>query len=295
MFIVESPRNHFLDIPAVEGVCESFRLHYLRWEGPDDAPVLLCVHGLTRNAHDFAYAASALREQFTVVSVDMPGRGDSGWLNDKAGYSYPAYVHAINTLLTHLKTENIFWLGTSMGGIIAMVYSAAHPGCIKALVLNDIGKWIPKEAMERIASYAGYSHIFASYDHAENFLFEITAPFCIPSEEAFHYLARHSIMEIATDTYTLACDPEILTSYRELTDDFANITDIDLKPFWDTVDCPVLLLRGEHSDVLLRETADEMATEKNVTFVEFPGIGHAPSLMEDDQVQTIRRWLAWQK
>ncbi len=288
------PTQNFLDVPAMNGVCEHFRLSYLEWPGPAKAPLLFCVHGLTRNAHDFAMLASSLSRHYRVVAVDMPGRGDSQWLEDKHGYSYPTYIHACDSLLTHLAPQKLYWLGTSMGGIIAMVFSALYPKRIDALIMNDVGKFIPKSAMARIASYAGVPHVFPTRWEAEDFLRVITQPFAIPDESSFHYMAQHSILEVNKTSYILACDPEILTPYREQTDNFSNVTDIDLGGYWQSVTCPVLLLRGETSDILPEQTAKQMMQEKPVTFVEFKNVGHAPALMDAEQTDTVKRWLALQ-
>src|SRR5690348_7768052 len=98
-------------------------LAYLDWEGPPGAPVVVCIHGLTRNSHDFDTLAQILSAEFRVVCPDMPGRGRSDWLADAAGYGFPLYLAVCAALYARLEVATIHWIGTSMGGLIGMFFA----------------------------------------------------------------------------------------------------------------------------------------------------------------------------
>jgi len=173
-----------------------------------------------------------------------------------------------------------------MGGIIAMFTATCDPSIFKSLILNDMGHFIPQDAMQRIADYAGREHIFHSRHDAEDFLRKVTEPFAIRNPLHWKRFAEFSIWEIKEGIFTFACDPRVMHAVEA-----AQIEDIDLKPFWQSVQCPTLLLRGEHSDVLLENVAQEMASEDHVTYVEFKNVGHAPSLMDDEHIDIIQSWI----
>jgi pimeloyl-ACP methyl ester carboxylesterase len=124
----------------------------LEWGDPRNEKVLICVHGLSRNAHDFDFLAMALEKDYRVICPDMAGRGDSPNLKQKEWYDYETYVGDMLYIMDQYGLDTVDWVGTSMGGIIGMVIAAQFPKRIKTLVLNDIGPFIPKESLERIAA-----------------------------------------------------------------------------------------------------------------------------------------------
>src|SRR5579871_4159242 len=127
-------------------------LAYWDWEGPPGAPVVLCVHGLTRNGRDFDALAEVLSARFRVVCPDLPGRGKSGWLDDAAGYGFPFYLAVCAALFARLDTAAIDWVGTSLGGLVGMFFAGLPNHPVRRLVLNDVGPFLPKEGLERIAA-----------------------------------------------------------------------------------------------------------------------------------------------
>src|SRR3954468_16926615 len=130
------------------------RLRYFEWGAPQ-ADVVVCVHGLTRNAHDFDRLADRLADRYRVIAADMVGRGGSDWLTDPAHYTYAQYQGDMNALLARLDVERVHWIGTSMGGLTGM-FLAALPGTpIASLLLNDVGPFIPAAALRRITGYLG--------------------------------------------------------------------------------------------------------------------------------------------
>lgn len=285
------PRLHFFDAPNPFGDAGSHRLAFYEWGNPY-APVIMCLHGLTRNARDFDFLAPALTEHYRVIAVDIPGRGKSGEFARSEWYDNSVYMQDILHLTEHLNIPRFDWIGTSMGGLIGMLIASLVPDKITRLVLNDIGAMLPKEGLLRIASYVGIQHCFANRGAAENALRLIMAPFGIREESHWQHVFRHSLVENKDGTVSLAYDPAIADNFKKLAGDMGEITDIELWMLWEEVNCPALILRGAESDILPRTVAEKMiAVHEGVTLVEFAGIGHAPTLMEQDQITAITRWL----
>jgi pimeloyl-ACP methyl ester carboxylesterase len=264
------------------------RLAYTEWPGPShDAPVLLCVHGLTRNSRDFDVLAQALSAHYRVICPDMPGRGKSEWLSNAADYGYPIYLGDITTLIARLDVERVDWVGTSMGGLIGMLFAALPHAPIGKLVINDVGAFVAKAGIERIAAYAGLDPGFADLAAFEAALRRVHAPFGPLSHAQWHHLAAHSSRRKPDGSIGFNYDPKIAEAFKQ-----GPLTDVALWPTWDAIKCPVLLLRGAQSDILLAEDAVAMTQRgPRAKLVEFAGIGHAPALMEDDQIATIRDFL----
>ncbi|MFO1241920.1 MAG: alpha/beta hydrolase [Rickettsiales bacterium] len=268
------------------------RLSYLDWNEASPGIPVLCMHGLTRNSHDFDYIAKALSYEHRVIAVDTAGRGKSEWLANKLDYHYGTYLADAMALLDELHINEVIWIGTSMGGILGMMAAGMYPERIKALVLNDVGKLVPKEGLQRISTYAGKAHTFKTKQEAESYLKDIFRTFGISNEQQWAHLIQYSLME-TPEGYSFACDPDILLPLAHQTDWFKLMQDVDLSLIWQAVQCPVLLLRGKDSDILREDTAKEMAEDKgkNVTLIEFQGVGHAPALLDDGQISAVVDWL----
>lgn len=253
--------------------------------GARDAEVVVCVHGLTRNAHDFDRLANRLAERYRVVAVDVVGRGGSDWLTDPAGYTYAQYQADMNALLARLDVERVHWIGTSMGGLIGM-FLAGLPGTpIASLLLNDVGPFIPQAALRRIASYL-VDMRFSSLQELERHLRAVLAPFGPLADEDWAHLARHGHRLLGDGALALAYDPAIAENVKK------EIVDVDLWSFWDQVRCRTLVFRGGDSDLLSAETALEMTRRgPYARLVTFPGVGHAPALMADEQLEIVAGWV----
>ncbi len=263
------------------------RLAYYEWPGPKNAPVLLCVHGVTRNGRDFDMLAASLSAQYRVICPDLPGRGKSAWLSDPADYAYSLYMSDMVTLIARLDVEAVDWLGTSMGGIVGMMFAALPGTPLRRLVLNDIGALIPKEGLQRIASYIGQDKTYPDFAALETALRTVLAPFGQLSDAQWHHLATYTARRKPDGTFTTAYDPQVGDRLRN-----SPIEDVDLWAQWDKITCPVLVLRGEQSDILRRSDAEAMTQRgPRARLVEFAGIGHAPALMEEDQIAFVRDFL----
>ena len=247
------------------------------------------MHGLTRNGRDFDFLAQALSRDFRIVCPDVAGRGRSDWLESKQDYSYAQYMADMTALLARVTAgaeKTIYWVGTSMGGLLGIIMAAMPKNPIRKLVVNDAGMLVPKAALERLALYVGKDPRFATLDALEAHVRYISAPFGALSDEQWRHLTVHSAKQYADGTWGFRYDPAIANAFS------GELNDIDLSAYWDAVRCPTLLLRGADSDILLRATAEAM-TQRGLraTLVEFQAVGHAPMLMSDEQVTAVRDFL----
>ncbi len=267
------------------------RIAYSEW-GADwatDRATLVCVHGMTRNARDFDYLAAGMEDRYRVVSMDVIGRGKSDWLADCLGYGYAQYLTDSAALIARLDVEAVDWVGTSMGGLIGMMLAAWPGSPIRRLVINDIGPFIPKAFLERIRGYVGKDPHFADIAALEAYIRHIHASFGPLTDEEWRHLATHSARPLDGGGYGLAYDPAIAMAAF----DPDGPEDVEMWDIWEQVQCPVLVLRGAESDLLLPETVERMkASGPGCESVDIAGCGHAPSLMPADQIAIVRDWLA---
>ena len=265
------------------------RMHYYDWGDPENSRVVICVHGLTRNGRDFDFLAQALSRDFRIVCPDVAGRGRSDWLESKQDYGYAQYMADMTALLARVTAgaeKTIYWVGTSMGGLLGIIMAAMPKNPIRKLVVNDAGMLVPKAALERLALYVGKDPRFATLDALEAHVRHISAPFGALSDEQWRHLTVHSAKQHADGTWGFRYDPAIANAFS------GELNDIDLSAYWDAVRCPTLLLRGADSDILLRATAEAMTQRgPKATLVEFQAVGHAPMLMSDEQVTAVRDFL----
>jgi pimeloyl-ACP methyl ester carboxylesterase len=265
------------------------RMHYYDWGDPENSRVVICVHGLTRNGRDFDFLAQALSRDFRIVCPDVAGRGRSDWLESKQDYGYAQYMADMTALLARVTAgaeKTIYWVGTSMGGLLGIIMAAMPKNPIRKLVVNDAGMLVPKAALERLALYVGKDPRFATLDALEAHVRHISAPFGALSDEQWRHLTVYSAKQHADGTWGFRYDPAIANAFS------GELNDIDLSAYWDAVRCPTLLLRGADSDILLRATAEAMTQRgPKVTLVEFQAVGHAPMLMLDEQITAVRDFL----
>lgn len=261
---------------------------YLEWGDADNPEVVICVHGLSRCARDFDNLARALSGRYHVICPDVAGRGDSDWLADPMLYTIPQYVADMVTLIARLDVEQVHWVGTSMGGLIGMALAAQKNSPVARLVVNDAGPVIAKSALERIGQYFGKAPDFPSVAAAEKLVRAVSAPFGPHTDAEWRFLTEVVLRKNADGSWRFHYDPRIAEPYRKHMPD----KDLELWPLWDAVSCPTLVIRGAQSDLLARETAQAMTTRgPKAQLVELPGIGHAPTLMHEDQIAIVREFL----
>jgi pimeloyl-ACP methyl ester carboxylesterase len=278
------PREHSFNSLSLHGF---HRIAYREWGEPDNTRIVVCVHGLTRNARDFDDLATALAPTFRVLCPDMPGRGESDWLRDPNDYITPTYLTVLVAMLAHAHAERVAWVGTSMGGLLCMVL-AAQPGTpIVRMVINDIGPTIEPVALARIATYVGLDPLFESFRALEAHVRAVSAPFGPLSDAQWESLSRSVARQTPDGGWRLKYDPGIAVPFR------ANAsTPTSLWPIWDAIRCPTLILRGAESDLLSSTTAKAMQERgPRPDLIEFAGIGHAPMLLSVDQIEPVVRFL----
>ena len=279
------PRRRSVQCASPAGL---HRIAYREWGDPRNRDVLVCVHGLTRSAQDFDELARALRAQFRVVCPDVAGRGDSDRLPDAKLYTWAQYVADMVTLIARLDVEAVNWLGTSMGGFVGMALAAQAGSPVKKLVLNDASPVIAKAALERIGTYLGQAPVFASLEEAENYVRAISAPFGPHSDEQWRFLAETWVRRGEDGSWRPHYDTRIAEAYRATMPE----KDLEIWHIYDAVRCPTLLIRGERSDVVSRQSAAEMARRgPKAKVVELPGVGHAPTLLQPNQIALVRDFL----
>jgi pimeloyl-ACP methyl ester carboxylesterase len=259
-------------------------LNYNSWGDASATRTLFCVHGLTRNGMDFEkLAQSAVTQGFRVIAPDMPGRGKSPRLANPAFYNNVVNANLCLQLLASLKVTQVDWVGTSMGGMIALLVANQMPGLMRRLVLNDIGCVITASSLKRIGEYVGNNPALATFAEAEASLKLRTAPFGIPENEWAHF-AEHSI-EQTPEGFRLAYDPAIAQGFSAI----EPMADIQLWPLWKAVKrIPTLLIRGEDSDLLTADVAQKMqATHPHLTRYNVSNAGHAPALLTEQEINTV--------
>ena len=276
------------------------RIAYTDWGDAGAGRVVICVHGLSRNCRDFDFLATALAADFRVVCPDVAGRGRSGWLANKDDYNYPQYLADMNALIARLSAPpaagflrgrksapKIYWVGTSMGGLLGMLLAAMPNSPIERLVINDVGPLIPKESLQRIGAYLGKNPTFKTFEELEAYIRQISAPFGPLTDAQWHHLTLHGAKQHEDGSWGMCYDPDIAAPFRK-----GAPFDVDLWQYWDAIRCPTLLLRGADSALLLKKTSEEMQTRgPRPRLVEFAGVGHAPMLMAADQIAVVRDFL----
>jgi pimeloyl-ACP methyl ester carboxylesterase len=293
------------------------RLSYVEWGEADNPHIVVCVHGLTRNARDFDELARALAPHCRVVCLDVAGRGGSDWLDHKEDYGFSLYVADAAALIARIspapssgKARRFFsapkprprsaidWVGTSMGGLIGMMLASKPRSPIRRLVLNDIGAMIPWAGLLHLQMTHGPVHRhFEGLGDVEKYLRKACAPFGPLSDKQWAALASFGARRRPDGAYSLDFDPGIIESLRrggheELHFGADFLFGVDLWRVWDKVKSPTLLLRGEESPLLTRATAERMlARGPETKLIEFPGIGHAPWLKNDEQITLLREFL----
>lgn len=260
---------------------------YTQWGRDDASRTVVCVHGLTRNGRDFDQLALSLAEKRRVACPDVVGRGRSGWLPLAALYGYPQYCADMAALIARLGVEEVDWVGTSMGGLIGMMLAAQPNSPIRRLVVNDVGPFIAKAGLQRIADYVGKDPVFEDLAAVESYLRFVLMGFGRLPAECWRHMAEHSARRLPDGRYGLAYDPGIAEAFKS-----QPVGDVDLWAVWDRIKCPVLVLRGADSDLLTAETAAEMTRRgPGARVVEFAHTGHAPALMTEDQISVVRSFL----
>ncbi len=275
-----TPTSHYL-------VCHDREIHYTEW-GPQHADTVIAWHGLARTGRDFDDLAAHLASRYRVLCPDTLGRGLSQWSpQPEREYCLAFYGQLAVALVDRLALETFHWVGTSMGGALGIHLAAgALRGRIRRLVLNDIGPRLGEAAVARIRTYAGNPPRFERQSELEAYFRTIYAPFGSLTDAQWRRLAETSARRLPDGKVTPHYDPKMVLQFEHSPRDY------DQWAAWDAINVPTLCLRGESSDLLLPEVADEMRRRgPRAEVVTIPGCGHAPALNVAAQMRLVEEFL----
>ncbi|MGN7929037.1 alpha/beta fold hydrolase [Sphingopyxis sp. 22461] len=274
---------------------DGVRLHarvYAGPEGSESAPPLLCMPGLARNARDFEDLAPHLAQYHKVIVIEFRGRGESAFAKDPMTYVPLTYVQDVVAMLDELGIERFAAIGTSLGGLVAMLLAAALPGRLVGAVLNDVGPELQTAGLERIRDYIGAGGSQPTWMHAARAFAELNGA-VYPGYEI------HDWLRLTKRTHRLTAEGRIVTDYDKqiaapLRVPGGGDAAMDLWPVYRALgDVPLLILRGELSDILARSAGEKMVAElPRARLVEVPGVGHAPTMDEPAARAAIDAWAA---
>jgi esterase len=262
------------------------RHHYLDY-GNDGAPWVVCVHGLTGNAHNFDALAPHLAAKYHVISVDVRGRGESQW-GPPTEYLPQNYVTDLARMLEALGAARVSLIGTSMGGIISMTYAGGWPERVERLVVNDIGPEVDQAGLTRIGNYVGTApERFENIGEVAKYYKENYPAMAQLADEVVAGEVQWSVKPGPEGGLVWKMDPNVRRPLRGGTAQQR----FDLWVPYARIACPLLIVRGADSDILASATASRMCrVHKRAKVVEVPGVGHAPSLTEAESLAAIKEF-----
>ena len=269
---------------------EQYRMTYYTWGQQDTSnKTLICLHGLNRNGRDWDYLAQHLvKLGYFIIAPDIVGRGNSGYLLNPLGYDFPYYVTDVFRLINVLALQNISVLGTSMGGIIGMAMATTPMNTIKKLILNDIGAEIEISGLMNIANYSGLNPSFGNFQEASDYVINNSLEFGDLPDYIWEHIAIHSVQKNQFGLFELKRDFRILNPI--LLQSFSNSSNVQLWSYWNNINIPVLVIRGESSTLLSKTTLQKMQKE-NMQSIEIAKAGHAPFLYLQEHGAFINEFL----
>jgi pimeloyl-ACP methyl ester carboxylesterase len=279
-----TPRSRYVTVLDRE-------LHFMEW-GAGNAQTIVMWHGLARTGRDFDALAAALCDRYRVLCPDTIGRGLSQWSPEPdAEYCLDFYARLAAAFCDATGVARMHWVGTSMGGAIGTVLASRAGGLlagrIERLVLNDIGPQLAPAALERIRNYAGNPAAFTRVSELEAYFRTVYRPFSALDDGEWTKLTETSVRRLPDGRVTPHYDPAMVRQF------IVHPHDYDRWPEYDAIDIPVLLLRGEHSDLLEAGTAVQMGLRgPRAQVVGIAGCGHTPSLNVPHQFTLVRDFLA---
>jgi pimeloyl-ACP methyl ester carboxylesterase len=268
---------------------DGLTLHYRDYPGPSDRPPLLMLHGLTRNSRDFEHVAARYAGDWRVIAVDFRGRGMSEHDPNSARYMPVTYAGDVIQLLDELQIDKAVFLGTSLGGLVTMIVASVAPERIAGVLLNDVGPELDLSGIDRIKTYVGKPVVFRDWDDAAEQLRSRSGD-VHPKYDRAEWLrfakriCRETDAGVEFDYDMAIAEPFNAGNTGEVPDGW---------PYYKALaGRPVLVLRGELSDLLSDAASERMATEiSNVEVVTVPDVGHAPDLGEPVAAAAIDRLL----
>ena len=268
------------------------RMAYHAWGNPSNPKVLVCVHGLTRRGSDFKTLAQAMSNDYYVVCPDVVGRGDSDRLKNPMLYAVPQYVADMASLIKHLGVSQIDWFGTSMGGLIGMVYASMPKNPIRRMLINDVGPRIEPEAIKRLSSYVGQPFSFTNRADALQRLNEICASFGSHTPEEWEIYNGPMLVQ-KDGFWVMHYDPDISVPFASVNPIMAKAGEMAMWHAFKQIHIPMLIVRGSESDLLSAQTVAEMCkVNPYIRSIEIPGVGHAPAFVKSEQVALAKEFFS---
>jgi pimeloyl-ACP methyl ester carboxylesterase len=270
-------------------VRDGLKLHFRDYPGAADKPPILCLHGLTRNSRDFADFAERYSPRYRVIALDFRGRGASDYDPLPMRYTPLTYAGDVIELLDQLEIPQAIFVGTSLGGLVTMAVAAMAKDRIGAAILNDVGPDVAPGGIERILTYVGKDQRFSSWDEAAD---RIAANYGASFERYTHddwvNMAKRNCRE-ENGEIRFDYDMAIAEPFKTA----GPAPNVDLWPFFTALGHkPLLVVRGEKSDLLTQATTEKMKqVVPDVKVVVVPGVGHAPELNEPEAVAAIDAFL----
>jgi cobalt-zinc-cadmium efflux system protein len=268
------------------------RMAYHAWGDPSNSKVLLCVHGLTRRGSDFKTLAQAMCKDYYVVCPDVVGRGDSDRLSNPMQYAVPQYVADIAQLVKDLGVNQVDWLGTSMGGLIGMVYAAIPNSPIRRMLINDVGPRIEPDAIKRLGSYVGQPFTFTNRADALNRLNQICATFGEHTPEEWEIYNGPMLVQ-RDGQWVMHYDSNIAVPFASVNPIMAKAGEMAMWQAFKQIHIPMLIVRGADSDLLSAATVAEMCkVNPYARSIEIPNVGHAPAFVKPEQIALAKEFFS---
>jgi pimeloyl-ACP methyl ester carboxylesterase len=267
-------------------------MSYKEWGDSHNPRVLVCVHGITRVADDFDLVAQALNDDYRVICPDVVGRGQSDWLPNPQLYQFSQYVSDMVTLLARVNAETVDWCGTSMGGLIGLILASMPKNPIRKLILNDVGPTLSYDGLVRIGDFIGQDVRFDHFEDAAKYIRDVSVSFGPHSEAQWHKIASDVLKQNVDGKWIRHYDLSLSIPVRAATTESVALGQKMLWAAYDAITCETLLIRGAESDLLPPQAAQQMQERgPRPRMVEIAGVGHAPTLVHEEQIAIVKEFL----
>jgi pimeloyl-ACP methyl ester carboxylesterase len=284
---------NFYNIPEYKffHVEQDRRIAYLEY-GAQNSQTIICVHGLTRNSSDYHLLALKLEKNgFRVIVPDVAGRGESDNLKNTHDYNYHFYRDDLLKLADFLNVDQCFWIGTSMGGIVAFLVNEERPDFIKKLILNDIGPHISLKATKKIHNYfEKMSSKFESFEAIEKATKLTFTFFGISKKEDWDFFIEHSIKQNSDGTYSYRYDHGIFNSLGESYEINKHLRGDGIWDIWGKLRMSILLIWGNLSTMLTSDVIKRMQETTQLGKITIHNVGHTPHFMNEELNEIVAIW-----
>ena len=279
----------YVDCVSADG---AHRMAYHAWGNPSNPKVLACVHGLTRRGSDFKTLAQVMCQDYYVVCPDVVGRGASDRLQNPMLYAVPQYVADMANLVKHLGVSQVDWFGTSMGGLIGMVYASMPKSPIRRMLINDVGPRIEPEAIKRLGSYVGQAFAFTDRAAALAKLNAICASFGEHTPQEWEIYNGPMLVQ-KDGLWVMHYDPDIAVPFASVNPIMAKAGEMAMWHAFKQIRIPMLIVRGGNSDLLSAQTVAEMCkVNPYARSIEIPHVGHAPAFVKAEQIALAKEFFS---